>query len=1054
MVRSIAVRLAVFSVAVLCVAMLTKTTSNPVISAQRVDVRSDRLPNFDIRLSGEGDARLFIASARGRSGVTEHHISRVRNAMNSAENALQDRIPTLKIERSERSTNVEMIGTDVMRERVEHLSPASTKRPATILREFIGTNSDLIGLTKGQVRELVETASEKGDQRLGFARLSQKIADVEVFQGEVSAGLARDGSIVRVINNLAAGVDHARVSTDFGHAIDAVRSATQNLGQETAELIRNDTKSTDRRVVFGEGDWATTATKVYFPTEIGVVLPAWQVIVWEKVNAYLLIVDAASGTILWRKNLTEHQSISATYSVYGSATGAMRTADSPTPYTPGCFSPTCAQPPIIARTSFTLIGNEAPTTFNDIGWIPDTGLPVRTPPNPNITDGNNVEAGIDRDGMNGVDPQGHAVGNPTRVFNSAYNPAPGNPPPGEDPIPTTQTYPPSPFQQGVTTHAFHLVNRWHDEMYKYGFNEVSRNFQHFNFGRGGQEGDRISMEVQDSSGTTGANFTSGPDGARGRMQNFIWSTQGDVRRDAGLDSTVALHELTHGVSGRLHGNNAGLGSNMAAGLGEGWSDFYATALLSEPADDQCGTYAVGGYATYQVIAGYTANHYYGIRRFPYSRISCVGPNGLPFNPLTFGNLNAGNCSTFNAAYPRGPIGVLQCDQVHNAGEIWASALWEVRGQLIDVHGAVEGNRRALQYITDAMKVSPLTPTFIQARDSILSAASVLSQTDVPLVREGFRRRGMGVSASVISTSPASVVEAFDFPTNAIPNLFDFDGDGRTDISVYRPSDGTWYLQQSSAGFKAQRWGISTDKIMPADYDGDDRADLAVFRKSEDSTWYILNSATSTVSVMQWGARNIEQPLLFDTPVPADYDGDGKADLAMWRLTDIINEPARFHVRQSSNGATLNIQWGSHSDIPVPIGAPGRAELAIFRPSNGQWWVRNNQTGLATVYQFGASGDLPVPGDYANGGNDEIAVFRPSTGEWFVLRRQNATYYAFPFGASGDKPVPGFYDSDGLMDPAVYRPSSGTWYVLKSTGGFQIQQFGVSTDVPVPNAYVR
>ena len=150
-----------------------------------------------------------------------------------------------------------------------------------------------------------------------------------------------------------------------------------------------------------------------------------------------------------------------------------------------------------------MIGNEAPYTFNNLGWIPD---------GENRTIGNNAEAGIDRIAPNGIDPDGWAFGSPNRNFVYGYNPAPGNPAPGEAPLPGPQTYPPSAFQQGSITNAFYAVNRWHDATYLLGFNESSRNFQTDNFGRGGTGGDSISVEVQDGSGTNGANFTTTADG--------------------------------------------------------------------------------------------------------------------------------------------------------------------------------------------------------------------------------------------------------------------------------------------------------------------------------------------------------------------------------------------------------------------------------------------------------------------------------------------------------------------------------------------------------------
>ena len=168
--------------------------------------------------------------------------------------------------------------------------------------------------------------------------------------------------------------------------------------------------------------------------------------------------------------------------------------------------------------------------------------------------------------------------------------------------------------------------------------------------------------------------------------------------------------------------------------------------------------------------GYTANYYYGIRRFPRAPITFLGPNGKPHSPLTFRYLNS-DCNTLigtttsnpppNSAYPRGPYGSTTCDQVHAAGEIWSSALWEVRNRMVQRLGFTAGTTRVLQVVTDGMKLAPLGPTFLQERDAILSAASVYGTDDVNDVREGFRVRGMGFSASIQSTSPASVTEAFD-----------------------------------------------------------------------------------------------------------------------------------------------------------------------------------------------------------------------------------------------------------------------------------------------------
>ena len=230
------------------------------------------------------------------------------------------------------------------------------------------------------------------------------------------------------------------------------------------------------------------------------------VLIWEPVNAYYVIVDANTGTMLWRKNITEDQTQSATYNVYNNVNAFMRAADSPAALSPGPLDPTLGtQAPLGTRTNVTLIGNEEPLSFNNNGWITDGG---------NTTDGNANEAGIDRDGTNGVDaPQ---VGAPNRTFTSTWNPPPGSPAPGDDPL-TAQA------QRGAVIQMFYVMNRYHDSMYQRGFTEQAFNFQADNFGRGGLGVDRVSSEGQDSSGTNNANFSTPADGGRGRMQMFVWN---------------------------------------------------------------------------------------------------------------------------------------------------------------------------------------------------------------------------------------------------------------------------------------------------------------------------------------------------------------------------------------------------------------------------------------------------------------------------------------------------------------------------------------------------
>jgi uncharacterized delta-60 repeat protein len=269
---------------------------------------------------------------------------------------------------------------------------------------------------------------------------------------------------------------------------------------------------------------------------------------------------------------------------------------------------------------------------------------------------------------------------------------------------------------------------------------------------------------------------------------------------------------------------------------------------------------------------------------------------------------------------------------------------------------------------------------------------------------------------------------------------DFDGDKKSDIALYRPADGVWYLLQSSNGaFRAEQFGLSTDRIVPGDYDGDNKTDMAVFRPSE-GVWYILQSTA--------GFRSQPFGLSTDIPVPADYDGDGKTDIAVFRA-------GTWFILQSSNAALRADQFGSVNDKPVTgdYDGDGKCDLAVFRPDNGTWYVLRTSDGAFFAQQFGVSADKPVPGDYDGDGKTDIAVYRGSAGTWYI-QQTTAGFRAQQFGVETDTPAPADYDGDGKIDIAVYRPAAGTWYLLQSTAGFSAQAFGTVGDIPVPSAYIR
>ena len=269
---------------------------------------------------------------------------------------------------------------------------------------------------------------------------------------------------------------------------------------------------------------------------------------------------------------------------------------------------------------------------------------------------------------------------------------------------------------------------------------------------------------------------------------------------------------------------------------------------------------------------------------------------------------------------------------------------------------------------------------------------------------------------------------------------DFDGDGKTDISVFRPDTGVWYiLKSSNSVFSGTAFGAASDILAPGDYDGDGKTDTAVFRPSE-GVWYLLTKAGFLTS-RPFGANG-------DVPVPADYNGDGKTDIAVFRPSN-----GTWYIANSDSLGTFNfVQFGAGEDKPVvgDYDGDGKSDIAVYRPSSGSWYVLRSSDGTVFGAAFGAASDVPAQGDFDGDGKTDLAVLR--SGVWYLLQTTNG-FSAVQFGASGDLPVTGDYDGDNKSDIAVFRPAGGAWYLLRSQSGFTGISFGSATDKPVPNAYL-
>ncbi|MDQ4121884.1 MAG: VCBS repeat-containing protein [Acidobacteriota bacterium] len=270
-------------------------------------------------------------------------------------------------------------------------------------------------------------------------------------------------------------------------------------------------------------------------------------------------------------------------------------------------------------------------------------------------------------------------------------------------------------------------------------------------------------------------------------------------------------------------------------------------------------------------------------------------------------------------------------------------------------------------------------------------------------------------------------------------------DDKASLSVFRPSTGIWYNLQNSTSnpFEAIPWGTNGDSPVSADYDGDGETDIAVARNvGAVKNWYIYG-ASNAVS-FQWGIAS-------DKAVVGEFDGDGRADIVAIR-----NHPegSYWHIRQSSNGALRSLFFGKNLDKPVlgDFDGDGLTDPTVVRNfgANRVWYTLKSSTNYTqfTGQQFGNDTDVPAAEDFDGDGKTDIAVFRPSNGHWYVLRSSDNQFQAQHFGSGGDKPQPADYDGDGKADFTVFRPSTGAWYILRSGNNeFYAKQWGAQTDVP-------
>ncbi|HTY87092.1 MAG TPA: M36 family metallopeptidase [Candidatus Acidoferrum sp.] len=606
--------------------------------------------------------------------------------------------------------------------------PADPDRP---IKAFLQEYQTLFGFGPEALndavvqRDYVSTAN--GARTVGW---QQQLAGVPVFNALLIGHITPAGELACLSSEFIPSPDQAAdpallAAVESGadlpfSAPQALAAAVTNAGDRfgsgsvTAEtdadgITRRQTSTASTGI---KGD--ARAELTWFPAGRAQLKLCWQVLFtsqWRD-EMYLTLVTADTGEIVYRRNLTA-ESATATYRVYTNA--------SPAPLLPGLPAPGTTQPAAMDRSLVTLTALDDTASPN--GWIADAD---------NETRGNNVDAHLDRNDDNLADLP-RPTGNPPRVFD----------------FPLDLTLAPANYGEAATVQLFYWANWMHDALYELGFTEAAGNFQTDNFGRGGLGDDAVQADAQDGLSlndgrhVNNANMSTPPEGCAPRMQMYLFNGVAPGR-DGALEAQIVLHEYTHGLSSRLVGGGAGIDALQTAGLGEGWSDFYALALLTDPAADIDGVYPMASYAAYHGFGTtFEENYYYGIRRYPY----CTDINK---NPLTFADIDPAKASAHDGV-PRNPLaGPFRADlagEVHGQGEAWCMMLWEMRANLIRKLGPAAGNHLALQLVTDGLKLSPPNPNFVQARDAILLAERMWTGgTNAAEIWSAFAKRGLGFNA--------------------------------------------------------------------------------------------------------------------------------------------------------------------------------------------------------------------------------------------------------------------------------------------------------------------
>jgi hypothetical protein len=624
--------------------------------------------------------------------------------------------------------------------------------PAAIARGWVRANRAAMGLSEGDVDglELVERTTTPGD-RLTHLRFQQRYRGVPAFDNGLRISLDSSGRILSVSGSPLSDPTVASTRPEVGPRA-ALRALQRNVGVAGQAEVRSGPEGPRRETTFAGGDFARL---VLFGAADGARL-AWHVTYQATSTAYYdAVVDANTGAVLYRQNLTKF----ADATVFPDYPGA---ENDPNPDKAAANAP-------------------RDVDFAALGWLAPGANQLKGPFAHVYTDINDDNT-----------PQPSELIHPSSGDDFLYPFTEFAQPPGEDdacewdpPAPPGWVPPigktarcswdptaPASWQvnrEQTSTQAFYFANVFHDHLARptIGFTDATDGFG----GNGsGQQDDFVELNANDGADTAGdggpdgdhinnANMSTPPDGQSPLMQNYLFAfnpaaffTFRNINGDD--DASTVWHEYTHGLSNRLVVNDDGSGalsSPHSGAMGEAWSDWYALDLLHRDGLEIDNINRPG-----EVDIGVYSDAVFTSTRF--SPADCP-PNAItPFCP--------GGISTGIGGYTFGDFGkVFVGPEVHSDGEIWLQTLWDLRTALLLATGSEQvASNRSERLVTEAMRLSPPEPSFLDERNAILAADQGITGGNLrDLIWRVFAGRGMGFYASVADSSDVTPIEDFNVP---------------------------------------------------------------------------------------------------------------------------------------------------------------------------------------------------------------------------------------------------------------------------------------------------